>query len=129
MNLKRSLNDPYKVASICYALYGFVYLCGAVIELSPDRMRPGFGFLPWWSFYLMGLVVLVTFPVIIWKRYRGFIRILTVFPAFKFIWLLRGQMILLSDGEPTNLYNWIFMFTAFLASYFLFSAGWSKPVS
>jgi len=106
MNLKRSLNDPYKVASICYALYGFVYLCGAVIELSPDRMRPGFGFLPWWSFYLMGLVVLVTFPVIIWKRYRAFISLSTALTGGFAVWCILHEqpvMGILSFGAGIGL--------------------------
>ncbi len=118
------LVDPYRRAAAAYAAYGLVYLTGAVMQLTPDRQRDFFGFVPWWVFYLAGLLVVCTLPVLVWRRYRWLTRVLSVFPAIKAFTLLIKQGRLMGIGEPTVIFNWFFAAVALVAAVLLFRAGW-----
>jgi hypothetical protein len=101
-------------------------MVGAVVQLSEERRTEFFGFLPWWSFYVLGAAVMLTFPVLIWKRYRVFTRVLSVFPFIKGLTLLLKQGKLMGAGQDTVLYNWMFAVVAVVASVFLVRAGFGR---
>ena len=99
-------SDPYRRAAAGYVAYGLVYLFGAVVQLTPERQHDFWGFVPWWAFYLVGLALIMGLPVLIWRRYMWFTRILAIFPAIKALTLLVKQGRLMGQGEPTVGYNW-----------------------
>ncbi len=104
---------------MAYVVYGLVYLVGAASQLTPDRQHDFYG-VPWWAFFVIGAALVGTFPVLIWKRYRRFTQILSVFPAIKAATLLLKQGKLMGAGEPTVPYNWFFAVVALTASVILF---------
>ena len=108
---------------MAYVAYGVVYMIGAVIQLTPDRQRDFFGFVPWWVFYLLGAALVLSLPVLVWRRYRRFTQILSVFPVIKAVTLLVKQGRLLGAGEAASTYNWFFAAVAFVAGAMLFRAG------
>ena len=107
-----TLADPYRRAAVAYFVYGVVYLVGAVIALSPDRQRDFFGFVPWWAFYIAGLALIITLPVLVWQRRMWFTRVLSIFPVIKALSLLIKQGKLMGQGEPSLTYNWFFALVA-----------------
>jgi len=123
------LADPYRRAAVAYFVYGVVYLVGAVIALSPDRQRDFFGFVPWWAFYIAGLALIITLPVLVWQRRMWFTRVLSIFPVIKALSLLIKQGKLMGQGEPSLAYNWFFALVAMGAGVFLFRAGWGEQPS
>jgi hypothetical protein len=119
-----AMADPYRRAAVAYVVYGLVYLVGAILQLTPDRQRDFFGFVPWWAFYVAGAAVILTLPVLVWRRYKWFTRILSIFPAIKALSLFIKQGRLMGAGEPTVPYNWFFAVVALAAGALLFRAGW-----
>jgi hypothetical protein len=118
------LAEPYRRAAVAYAAYGCVYLAGAVIQLTPERQRDFFGFVPWWVFYVAGAALVAGLPVLIWRRRMWFTRILAFFPVIKAVTLLIQQGKLVGQGEPTVPYSWFFAVVAMTAGVLLFRAGW-----
>ena len=111
---------------MAYAVYGLVYMFGAIVQLDQERQREFFGVLPWWSFYLVGAAIIAWFPVLIWNRRRTFTRVLSIFPFIKAMTLLIKQGKLLGAGEEALVYNWFFAVVAVTASVLLMKAGFSK---
>jgi ABC-type Na+ efflux pump permease subunit len=125
----KALTGPYQRAAVAYLVYGLVYLLGAVLQLTPDRQRDFFGFVPWWVFYLAGVLVICTLPVFIWRQHKWFTRVLCFFPAIKALSLCVKQGRLLGAGEPSDIYNWFFAVVALVAAGLLFRAGWGTQKS
>ena len=117
--------DPWKKAALAYIAYGVVYLFGAASQLTPDRQQDFYG-VPWWAFFVVGAALVAIFPVLVWKRYRRFTQVLSVFPAIKAATLLMKQGKLMGAGEPTNTYNWFFAVVALSASVMLFRAAFGS---
>jgi hypothetical protein len=123
------IRHPWKVAALAYAAYGVVYFFGAASQLTPDRQHDFYG-VPWWAFFVVGAALVAVCPVLVWKRYRRFTQVLSVFPAIKAATLLMKQGKLMGAGEPTILYNWFFALVALMASVMLFRVAFgSKNVS
>jgi len=123
------LSDPYRRAAGGYVLYGLVYMFGAIQQLTPERQHDFFGFVPWWVFYLAGAVLILWFPVLIWKRHMWFTRVLAVFPAIKALTLLVKQGRLMGQGEAAVSYNWFFALVAMGAAVLLYRAGWGPQAA
>lgn len=121
--------DPYRRAAVMYFIYGVVYLLGAILQITPERMGDFFGFVPWWAFYLLGALSVVFIPVLVWYRLKWFTRVLAFGPAIKMISLVLKQYRLFIAGETPLFYNWLFIFVAFLATVHLFQAGWGRQES
>jgi len=117
--------DPWKAAALAYFTYGVVYLFGAASQLTPDRQHDFYG-VPWWAFFVVGAALVAVFPVLVWKRYRRFTQVLSIFPAIKAATLLMKQGKLMGAGEPTILYNWFFAVVALTASVMLFRASFGR---
>jgi len=111
--------DPWKVAAMAYVAYGVVYFVGAASQITPDRQHDFYG-VPWWAFFVIGAALVAICPVLVWKRYRRFTQVLSVFPAIKAATLLMKQGKLMGAGEPTIPYNWFFAMVALMASIMLF---------
>ena len=118
---------PYRRAAFGYAAYGVVYLFGAWLQLTPDRQHDFYG-VPWWAFFVIGIALILSVPVIIWRENRRFTQVISIFPAIKAMTLLLKQGKLMGAGEPTNLYNWFFAAVALTASVFMFRAGFGSQV-
>jgi hypothetical protein len=117
--------DPYRLAAVGYAAYGLVYLLGAVLELTPERMR-SFGGVPWWVFYVVGAALLGLMPILVWKHFTWLTRLLALGPAGKALslsWLQSRHAVL---GEPTRPYDWFFIVVAIVAATLLARAGFSR---
>ena len=116
---------PYRVAAVFYFFYGLVYLGGAISRLTPDRMVTFFGFVPWWAFYVAGGLMVAVLPLLVWRRYKWFTRIIAIGPAGKALSLCWRQA-RTPDGE-TAMYDWFFIAVAITAAVLLFRAGWGRP--
>jgi hypothetical protein len=115
--------DPRFQAAIAYAVYGVVYLVGAVFELNDARMRVFWGGVPWWVFYVVGTIFLVGFPFLIWRGLRWLIWPLCVLTGFKAFWLCWIQGRRVHVGEAIDWYQVFFVLVAVGASVLLFRAG------
>jgi hypothetical protein len=119
--------QPYHRAALAYAIYGLVYLFGAWLQLTPDRQHDFHG-VPWWVFFVVGAALIVVVPALIWRGYRGFTRVMSVFPALKAMTLLFKQGKAMGGGESVSLYNWFFIAVALGASVVMFKAGMGQPI-
>ena len=104
-----------------YLLYGVVYLAGAIARLSPERQVSING-IPWWVFYALGVLVLIAFPILIWRGYKWFTRILLLGPALKAVTLISRELRM----ESIDLYNCLFAATAIAASLAMARASWGS---
>lgn len=124
--------DGYRIAAIFYLLYGLVYLGGAIDGLTPSRRVTFFGFVPWWAFYIAGGLMVVALPLLVWRRYKWFTRIIALGPAGKALALCWRQGRALGSDEAARTasftYNWFFIGVAITAAVLLFRAGW-EPAS
>ena len=120
-----SPHNPFKTAALAYFVYGCTYLLGAALQMTPDRQHDFYG-LPWWSFFVVGAVLVLGMPVLIRQERRRFTQILSVFPAIKALTLVVKQGKLMGASEPTIAYNWFFAAVALTASVLLFRAGFSS---
>lgn len=121
-----ALADPYRRAAVAYGVYGIAYLVGAILQLTLDRQRDFFGFVPWWAFYVAGAALVLMLPVLIWRRYRWLSRILSFLVAIKALTLCIKQGRLMGAGEAPVPYNWFFIVVAIVAAGLLFRAGWGR---
>jgi len=83
--------DPYKTAAFCYLIYGIFYLSVAFSELTPARKTTFWGIVPWWSFYILGLIFVIFLPWLILKRKPLLCLILAIGPGTKALYLLYQQ--------------------------------------
>ena len=104
-----------------YLLYGVVYLAGAIARLSPERQVSING-IPWWVFYALGVLVLIAFPILIWRGYKWFTRILLLGPALKAVTLISRELRM----ESIDLYNGLFAATAIAAALAMARASWGS---
>ena len=112
-----------------YLIYGMVYLLGAILQITPERMGVFFGFVPWWAFYLLGALAVVLLPLLVWYRFKWFTRILAFGPAVKSVSLVWKQHRLYATGETPLFYNWFFLLVALWTALHLFRAGWGRQES
>ncbi len=122
------MRDRFKVAAAAYAVYGVVYLAGAFLELTPERMRSFHG-VPWWSFYVAGAALIAILPWLIARRHLWLTRILVLGPAVKALTLCWRQGRRISAGEPVLAYDWFFILVAVVATVLLARAGFARRAS
>ena len=126
--------DPYRLAAVCYFVYGVVYLVGACISLTPERMVTFFGFVPWWAFYVAGGLMMLVLPLLVWRRFKWLTRVIALGPAGKALALCwrpgRGPIGVSQDpaSGASFAYDWFFLGVAILAAVLLFRAGWGTQV-
>src|SRR5262249_14009903 len=130
-------SDAYRQAALWYFLYGVVYLVGAVLALTPRRMVPFWG-IPWWAFYVVGALLVVTLPVLVWRGYKGSTRIRHRGPTAKALSVCWRQGRLMSGAvvagdaatdaanRASFVYNWFFLLVAVVAAIMLLRAGWGR---
>lgn len=116
----------YRQAAVAYAIYGCVYLVGAVFELSPERRITFWGFVPWWAFYVAGAALIPALSSLVWRRYRRLTMVLSVLVAGKVLTLVWTQGRRLAAGEPPDLYNGFFAAVALTAVVMLARAGFGR---
>ena len=80
------------------------------------------------GFFVVGALLLIGLPVLIWQGHRRFTQVLSIFPALKALTLVVKQGKLMGAGEPTLVYNWFFAGVALIASVLLFRAGFGPPM-
>ncbi len=115
----------YQRAAQGYFAYGCVYLFGAALQLTPDRQHDFYG-IPWWAFFVVGAALVAIVPWFIWREYRRFTQVMSIFPGIKAMTLLMKQGKLMGAGEPTNTYNWFFVVVALTASVLMMRAGFGR---
>ena len=116
--------DPFRRAAVIYFFYGAIYFGGAIVQLTSERRTVFFGFVPWWAFYLLGALVVIGFPLLVWNRFKWFTRILAVGPFIKASTLAARQLPAEVESGSINPFPWIFAATAIWAAVHLFYAGW-----
>mgnify|MGYP003577152112 CR=1 FL=1 len=117
----------YHQAAIVYLIYGIIYLVGALHLASVGAGPRGGAF---W-FILGGLMALI-FPLLVWKGFKWFTRILAVFVAVRVLGLIRivldttGEGVLMPWGGtfPVRLGAVLFLIIAGAACFMLIRAGW-----
>ena len=100
---------------MAYAVYGAVYLVGAIAELDPSRRVTFFGFVPWWAFYVAGGLLLFSLPPLVWRGWRKVTFALAFFTGAKALWLSFLQGRRLSRGDPVRGYDLLFAVVAVVA--------------
>ena len=120
---ERLRTDSYAQAATFYLFYGLVYFGGAVAALTPDRKVTFFGFVPWWAFYVAGLVLICTLPLLVWRGAKWLTRFLTIAVAIKALTLCWKQGRLIQSGEGADPYTWFFIVVAIAAAALLFRAS------
>ena len=116
--------DPFHRAAVIYFIYGAIYFGGALAQLTSERKTVFFGFVPWWAFYVLGAIVVIGFPLLVWNRYKWFTRILAFGPLFKAGTLAARQLPAEIVSGSMNPFPWIFAAAAIWAAVHLFYAGW-----
>ena len=116
--------DPFHRAAVIYFIYGAIYFGGAMAQLTSDRKTVFFGFVPWWAFYVLGAIVVIGFPLLVWYRFKWFTRILAFGPLIKAGTLVARQLPAEIVSGSMNPFPWIFAAAAVWAAVHLFYAGW-----
>ncbi len=120
----------YRRAALAYGVYGCVYLGGAVAALTPDRKTTFFGVVPWWVFYVVGALLLLALPVLIWRELMWLTRILALGPAGKALTLLWQQGRQVADTGEADLFRLFFAVLAVTTACLLALAGFGpQPTS
>jgi len=114
----------YRRAAVAYTVYGSLYMGGALAALDEERKTTFFGFVPWWSFYLVGAIILAIVPVLVWRRSKWFTRILCLGPAGKALALFWRMGLDLQAGEGLSAFQALFALAAVVAASLLALAGW-----
>jgi hypothetical protein len=114
----------YRRAAVAYAIYGVLYMGGALAALDEDRKVTFFGFVPWWAFYLAGALLLAVFPVLVWRKFKWIARILCIGPAIKALVLFWRMGIDMQAGDGFSAYQGLFALAAVGAASLLALAGW-----
>ena len=82
-------NKYYKEAAIAYLIYGIIYLAGAIylsqIGLSDRGAMDNGG----WIWYAVGALMVVGFPLIIWRGVRWFTLLIASFMLYRVYELTR----------------------------------------
>ncbi len=113
---------PKRLAAIAYAIYGIVYLVAAIIELTPDRKVTRHG-IPWWFWYLTGVALILTLPVLIDRGWRKVTLVLAVLTGGRALYLIVRQARHLSAGESAAVHNWFLIAVAMVTCVLLLRAG------
>ncbi|HCP45773.1 MAG TPA: hypothetical protein DIU15_07015 [Deltaproteobacteria bacterium] len=122
-----SLRD--RQAAVGYAIYGVVYFSGAVLRLTDARKVDVGGGVPWWAFYVVGALLVVSLPPLIWTGRRWLCRLLALGVGGKALalsWRLGRQV---SDAGGPDLYNAFFLVVAATAAVLLVRAGFPPSAS
>jgi hypothetical protein len=110
-------------AALGYFFYGVVYLVGAMMELDPSRKIIFWGFVPWWSFYIAGALVMVTIPIFVARGVIWLTWIIAFFVAGKAGWLVWMQGRSFQQNASVDSYNTFFALVAGVAAMLLFHAA------
>ncbi len=114
----------YRRSAIAYAVYGALYMGGAVAALDAERKTTFFGVVPWWAFYVAGALLLAVLPVLVWRQYKWVARLLCFGPAVKALVLCWRMGLDLQAGEAFSVFQALFAVTAVVAASLLALAGW-----
>jgi hypothetical protein len=119
----------YQQAAVGYLIYGLIYLAGAVYL---GRIGMGPGGTVWW--YVLGAVMALGFPYLIWRRLKWVTRVLAVLVLVRVVGLARiavrsdaGPLPLPWGGEiAMSLGATIFALIALATCGLLARAGWPR---
>lgn len=112
-----------------YLVYGLVYLAGAVYIAEVGLSERAASGLVW---FLIGALFVLVFPVLIWKGYKWFTRILAVLVLVRIIGLVRilfddaGEVVPMpwGTGLPMAYGAAVFLLIAAVTCFMLARAGW-----
>ena len=128
----RKTNKKYQQAAITYFVYGIIYLAGAIYianaGLTTKTAGPSGGLV----YFVMGGLFVLVIPVLIWKGFKWFTRILALFIVYRIYELIRiiindsGKMVPLPGGSEISLQTGgiIFAIVAAVTCFMLVRAGW-----
>ncbi len=118
--------ETYSMAAVGYAIYGTIYLIGAILELSPARKVTSLGFIPWWSWYVGGAALIAAMPVFLARGVRWLAILLALGTGSKCLFLVWQHSRRLVNGQPLDLYNVFFAAVALGACILLIRAASSR---
>ncbi|NIS49415.1 MAG: hypothetical protein GWN61_26570 [candidate division Zixibacteria bacterium] len=122
----------YHQASLTYLVYGVIYLVGAIhlvkSGFSGRAMGSGNGLI----YFIIGALIVVVFPLLIWKGFKWFTRILAVLVVTRMIGLVQvifenstSSVPLPWGAELPMLYGAIvFLAVTAFTCFMLVRAGW-----
>jgi hypothetical protein len=122
------MQNAYRRSAIAYAVYGALYMGGAVAALDAERKATFFGFVPWWAFYVAGALVLAVLPVLVWRQFKWVARLLCLGPAVKALVLFWRMGLSLQAGEGLSGFQLLFALAAVVAASLLALAGWGPQI-
>jgi len=114
----------YQRSAIAYAVYGALYMGGAVAALDAERKTTFFGVVPWWAFYVAGSLLLAVLPVLVWRQHKWVARLLCFGPAIKALVLCWRMGLDLKSGVGISGFQPLFALAAVVAACLLAMAGW-----
>ena len=118
-----TLSGLWKTAALAYLVYGFVYLGGAWLEMTPERLSSFEGrAIPWWSYFIIGALITLGMPALLLRQIRWLGGLLGVATAGKALYLIWTQGRYLAADEPVSIYNWFFALVAIATSIALLRA-------
>ncbi len=103
-----------------------MYLGGSLTGLTPDRQTTYLGFVPWWAFYIAGVLLWIGIPWIVWRGHTLFTRIIALGPAGKALVLFWQAGRHIAEGEAPSPYRLFFAATAVTTACLLAVAGWGS---
>ena len=124
--------QKYRQAALAYLVYGVVYWLGGYYMIEAGvSMRSGVLWL------VIGAAFVLVFPVLIWKEFKWFTRILALFLGLRIVGLVRvigtdeGASVPVPWGGsvPMRVGAGVFLLIAAAACFMLVRAGWAKPAS
>ncbi|MGB0590736.1 MAG: hypothetical protein ACPGU1_13740 [Myxococcota bacterium] len=80
--LLQSANPKYRLAAIVYVIYGVIYMTGAThLGLTGASSRAAAS--GSWMWYVAGILILVSFPLLINRGFKWFCRFLVFFLCYR----------------------------------------------
>ena len=126
-------SEKYRQAAVAYFIYGLLYLFGAVYAASTgisERAALSGGSIGW---FVIGGVVVLLFPYLIWSGYKWFTRVLAALLMVRITGLIltlttEGSRVISMPGGvqlPGVIGSLIFLLVTLAAFGMLVRAGWN----
>lgn len=127
----QTTSRKYRQAAVAYLIYGLIYLAGAIYLGQVGKGPPGG---PLW--YVIGALMALGFPVLIWFEFKWVTRALAILVFIRVIGLLRIGLRTERENVPLpwggeislQLGAFVFLLVAAVACFLLARAGWQRGV-
>ena len=125
-------HQKYQQAAITYFIYGIIYLIGAIYIAQAGLTEKTAGPYGGFFYFALGGLFVIVIPVLIWKGFKWFTRILALFMIYRIYGLITvilkddGKLVPLPGGMEISFQTGgiIFVIAAAVTCLMLIRAGW-----